>query len=93
MVKICFFIVSIWHTRVWFPLMVKLVSYKWGEYIVHAIKLTFGSLIILHIISPEEGEIPCLIHLFIRRHHKIYSNLAFKLRIRYLLKLWRIKIT
>jgi len=89
MIKLLLFLVSCWHTMVWFPLMRKLAKNSWGRLIVHFIRLFFGSLVILHIISPSEGEIPCLIHLILRRKHSVYSYLRFRLRIRYLLKFWR----
>ncbi len=88
MVKITFFIINLWHTRVWLPFCLKLLKYKLGRIFLDILHLLFGSLVILNIIAPAPGEIPCLIHLFIRTKNR---RINFSKRIRYLLKFWRIK--
>jgi hypothetical protein len=89
MIKIIKILISQWHTEVWTPFIVKLCTFYLGRKIVHIISLFFGTLVILNILAPATGEMPCLIHIFIRSKYSPYRGMKFKKRIRILLKFWR----
>lgn len=89
MTKIIRILVSHWHIKVWFPFITYLLKTHWGRPIVKIIQLFFGSLVVLRIIAPEVGEIPCLIHILIRSKNPPYKGMKFKKRIKLLLKFWR----
>jgi hypothetical protein len=86
--KFCLFLVNLWHTTVWLIFTKKSSRYVLGRYIIKGISLFYGTLVILNILAPAEGEIPCLIHL-IFRNKNIHSIIPFKKKIKYLIKFWR----
>jgi len=87
--NIIFFIINLWHTYVWMPFTAYLLKKSWRRPIVWLIHSFFGSLVILRIIAPEQGEIPCLIHMIFRSKNSVYKGIKFKKRVKLLLKFWR----
>jgi hypothetical protein len=86
--KIALKLVSVWHSMVWMPFTAKLLKYPWGQPIIRLIHLFFGTLVILRIIAPGQNELPCLIHLFIRRRNK-WLSISIKRRIYRVIQFWK----